>query len=324
MKVSVIVPVYNVENYICRCLESIINQTLKDMEIIIVDDGSTDNSINKIQLLVNANKNIKIIHQLNGGLSSARNKGLKHAVGEYVIFVDSDDWIEDDFLEVLYNTAKREDLDIVCGGHQKVYAGKPKEIIKREKKLYDLGVVSGSELLLKQLEIKDYRVEVWDDLFKREFLLDNNLYFAEGVLHEDELYTPSTLMVARRVKVIDHQGYMYRQRENSIMNQPVGLKNIAGYKYTLDCFLSNFDKSINEYDKKIYSKLCSHLFNLYMWKLTKMEGDIYLPFKNLPRKGIVRTIKYDYRYNLGQKIRLFMIVYTPHLYYKRLLRKYKN
>ncbi len=114
-KVSVIVPVYNVEKYLEECIESLINQTLTDIEIICINDGSTDNSLKILEELQKKDNRIKIINQKNSGVSSARNNGIENATGEYIGFVDSDDWIDSDYYEKLYNTAKKYNSDIAAG-----------------------------------------------------------------------------------------------------------------------------------------------------------------------------------------------------------------
>ena len=129
MKVSIIVPVYNVERHLNKCLDSLVNQTLKNIEIIIVNDGSLDNSQLIINEYSNKYKNIRTFIKKNGGLSDARNYGLKKAKGEYVLFVDSDDYIALDSCERLYNTAKQDDVDVLIGNYIKVDNGVEKILI---------------------------------------------------------------------------------------------------------------------------------------------------------------------------------------------------
>lgn len=224
MKVSVIVPVYNVEEYIEQCILSLLNQKFQDFEIIVVNDGSKDNSIEKIQYLINKYENIRLINQKNAGLSAARNTGLKNSKGKYISFVDSDDWVESNFLKNLYVAAEENDADIVCAGYKKVYENTDKkdEVMVRSAELIETQIISGEEALLYQYEHSEYRMEVWDDLYRREFLFENDLLFEEGYLHEDEMFTPLALLKANRVKFIDDISYCYRQRDNSIMNS---LKN---------------------------------------------------------------------------------------------------
>ncbi|CUQ11738.1 Hyaluronan synthase [Turicibacter sanguinis] len=267
MKISVIVPVYNVENYIVECLNSILNQTFEDIEVIIVNDGSTDNSMDKIKKIIKGNNNIQVINKNNGGLSSARNEGLMYAKGEYVIFIDSDDFIETDFLQNLYREAKQYNLDIACGGYKKFFSEERIEEKKRKEKIIELGVVEGNQFLLAQLENQDYRMEVWDDLYRREFLLNNNLIFTEDLLHEDEEFTPKSLLLAKRVKLVNTYGYLYRQRENSITTSKTTIKNIESIYYIIYEFKKMFDQSKNDVEKKCLSQLICIMIDIYFCKI---------------------------------------------------------
>lgn len=119
-KVSIIVPAYNTEKYISKCLESLVNQTLKEIEIILIDDGSKDNTLNIAKSFMEKDSRIKIISQTNQKQGAARNQGMRVAKGEYIGFVDSDDWVDLDYFEKLYNSAKKYDTDIACAGYKRV------------------------------------------------------------------------------------------------------------------------------------------------------------------------------------------------------------
>lgn len=317
MKVSVIIPVYNVEKYIKDCIQSVISQTLKNIEIIIVNDGSTDDSIDKIKKLVKENDNISVINKKNGGLSSARNEGLKHAQGEYVIFIDSDDYIERDFLEKLYIEAKNYDLDIACGGYKKYFANGGIEKKTRNDELMDLGVVKGVDFLLVQLENNDYRMEVWDDLYRREFLINNNLLFTEDLLHEDEDFTPRALLVANRVKLVKTYGYLYRQRENSIMSTKCTIKNVESIYYIIHEFRRIFEGSKNEVEKKCLSRLILIMVDIYFGKILSSNEE--KKFDLAKKINVLQTThgldKSHLRFK--QKLR-FNIPYISLLNFKRL------
>lgn len=174
-KISVIVPVYNVEKYLSKCINSILDQTHKNLEIILIDDGSTDNSGKLCDEYYNKDKRIKVIHQKNGGLSVARNSGLEIATGEYIMFIDSDDYYEKKSCELLYNEIKRKDADYVIGNYIHVnYNGE-----KWDKPLFDQEIYGRFKL-----SIKDYKKSffvmnsvVWNKIFKREFIEKNNLRF---------------------------------------------------------------------------------------------------------------------------------------------------
>lgn len=322
MKVSVVIPVYNVQDYIVECLESIMAQDLKDIEVIIVNDGSTDNSISNIQNIIDNNRNIHLINKINGGLSSARNTGLLHAKGEYVLFLDSDDYLKKDFLYKLYNEAIEYDLDIACGGNTRFYVDNTIYPRIRNEFLCKSSVISGQKFLLDQLEYNDYRMEVWDDLYKREFLLENNLFFVEGILHEDEEYTPRALLAAKRIKLVETYGYMYRQRENSIMSSTVNIKHVSSIEYIMNSFIDRFEETKIENEKLIFSKLCFNMFNVYIGKILKISVDNKYEFiRNIRRKKIISVINYNSQLNWKQRLNGILLKHFPFLYYKKICMK---
>lgn len=207
-KVSIIVPVYNVEKYIDKCLNTLVNQTLKDIEIIIVNDGSPDNSqeiIDKYQKKYP--KKIKSFIKENGGQGSARNFGLEKATGEYIGYVDSDDYIELDMYEKLYNKAKKQDLDIViCGNYCVTETGEKtveldRKIFKDKKKNAYFG-----------------KMAVWNKIYKKELLLNGNISFRSKLWYEDLDFTVQILSLAKKVGYVDKPLYNYLIREGSTMN----------------------------------------------------------------------------------------------------------
>lgn len=323
MKVSVIVPVYNVESYIRDCLESIVKQTLTNIEIIIVNDGSTDNSIANIQDMIDLNKNIKLINKLNGGLSSARNEGLKFARGEYIAFIDSDDYIDSDYLEKLYNEAKYYDLDIACGGNSKVYSNHNVVTMNRDISLYEMGVVSGEDFFIKQWLVNDFRGEVWDDLYKRSFLLENNLMFINGLLYEDNEFTPKVLKYATRVKLVNTYGYYYRQRDGSIMHSKKGSKELEDMQFILNEHLKLLNQSNKADLKSSYSKLIT--VGLYAYINSIMISNVQNKIKYFHSKQIkllINSIKYNKDISLKQKLNFMLLKYLPRIYYFRLIKIY--
>lgn len=211
-KISVIVPVYNVEGYIKRNIESIISQNIH-MEIIYVDDGSTDKSACIIRKYMEIDDRIKLFQKENAGIGAARNYGLQQASGKYVIFIDSDDYIEENSLEILFNTAEEYGLDIVQGCHKKVDA--EGNYIKGSNNAVNIGdPISGPRWLIE----KELIVVVWLYLIKREHLIKNKLNFYEDIYHEDFEYTPRLIYYADRIKAIDLCFYNYVQREGSFMS----------------------------------------------------------------------------------------------------------
>ena len=223
--VSVIVPVYNVERYLRKCIESILNQTYQDLEVILVDDGSKDCSGNICDEYAAKDARIRVIHKENGGLSDARNCGIDVAKGEYLLFVDSDDFIHSQMLEVLYDAMQDIGADIsVCNFlnvpegqdlQQETITDPSRHIYREQEKLAQLYV---NNLVT---------VVAWNKLYSRR--LFQTLRYPKGRLHEDEFVIHRLLFEARSVVYVDVVLYYYVQRQNSIMGK-YSIKNIRdGY-----------------------------------------------------------------------------------------------
>ncbi len=210
---SVIIPVYNVEDYLNECLDSVINQTLEDIEIICIDDGSTDNSPNILKEYQKKDSRIKIITKENGGQATARNLGIKEAQGEYIAFVDSDDFIEPTMFEKLYTKAKDNNLDIaMC--KIATYDNQTKEI-KDNVWYYMLGVFRDFEKdIFNHKDTKEFTCHIavtpYNKIYKTTLLKENNILFPEGLIFEDEKFFYDTYLRAKRVSIVDEFLYYYR------------------------------------------------------------------------------------------------------------------
>lgn len=198
-KISCIIPVYNVENYIEKCISSIEKQYTDEIEIIVVNDGTKDQSIEKIKEY----KNIQIINKENGGLSSARNVGMKQATGEYIWFIDGDDYIENNAIEKLLNKIKLES-DIISFNYYKENNSKKVKIIEninnyqKERKIF-------------------INTSACTKIFKKSFLESNNIYFHEGIIYEDLALIPYLMLLTNKIEYLDDCLYTYVSRNNSIM-----------------------------------------------------------------------------------------------------------
>ena len=203
MKLSIIVPVYNVEEYIVKCIESLLNQNIEDYEIIVVNDGTKDRSIDLIHERFQSDK-LLIFEQTNMGLSEARNTGLKKAHGEYVWFFDSDDWMETNSLQNIIESLNGEDILYF----QKYY----------EEKNGHHKIISGPDAVLsgKALSKSKYHHPVQFYIYKSSFLKNNNLTFEKGLIHEDSLFTPIALYKAKRVVAYNKPIYHLLRRESSL------------------------------------------------------------------------------------------------------------
>ena len=219
--ISVIVPVYKVEQYLDQCVQSITDQTYRNLEIILVDDGSPDNCGAMCDAWAEKDTRIRVIHKINGGLSDARNEGLKAAIGDLVGFIDSDDWIEPEMFQVLYNQMCSEKSDIAsCGIVLFWENGRPEERLS----------IKGNAVLDTKAALKAIIEESWikqpvcNKLYKRHLI--SQLVFPVGKTHEDAFWTYQAVAQARRVSVSDEMLYHYRQRDNSIMGSSYSLKRL--------------------------------------------------------------------------------------------------
>lgn len=218
-KVSIIIPVYNVESYLRRCLDSVVNQTLKDIEIILVNDGSTDGSLAICEEYAKNDDRIKIVTRKNGGLSAARNTGLEHATSEYIGFIDSDDWVDTNFFEELYKTATENDCDIAFGDI--VRKGEKKHKIRLNIQKVEIAETFEDKLALAQ-GIKN--PGVWNKIYKR-YLFDN-LRFEEGIYYEDGEFTIKVMHKCNKVASVPNIYYYYFVNPTSIVKSKPTLKKI--------------------------------------------------------------------------------------------------
>lgn len=238
--VSVIVPVYNCEQYIKECLDSVVLQNKIPFEVICIDDGSTDNSLEVIKSYQKNHDCISIISKPNEGLSVARNTGLMYAHGIYVQFLDSDDMLETGALDRLYQVSKELDLDVLFFNAKTIYDN---ESLRNSFPQYNTYYVTkadlshpsrGLDLLVSMQEHGEYRAPVWQQFYKRSFMLEKGLVFERYILHEDNLFTFLCLCKANLAARINEGLYCRRIRQDSIMTSTVKFKNVYGY---LRCYM---------------------------------------------------------------------------------------
>ena len=216
--ISVIVPVYKVEAYLDRCVESIVDQTYRNLEIILVDDGSPDNCGAMCDAWAAKDPRIKVIHKENGGLSDARNAGMAIAAGVYISFVDSDDWVDTSFTEVLYNLAIQTDAEIAeCCFTKTTGSEVPKETTG------EITVCTAEEAMDKHIRITMFKQVVWNKLYHRDVLC---AMFEKGKYHEDEFWTYQIIADCRKLAHIDRSLYYYFQRADSIMGEGYSIKRL--------------------------------------------------------------------------------------------------
>ena len=258
--ISVIVPIYSIDQYIGICIESLLNQTYKNLEIILVDDGSPDRCPEICDLYASKDKRIKVIHKENGGLVSARKSGLAIYRGQYIGYVDGDDWVDPDFYESVYNAITESQSDVVCAGFSRDLFTKSVHF----KNHYRLGIYEGKELVELQNNMISYgdfyrpgiTTYVWNKLFKKEILYHHQMSVDEKIsIGEDAAVVYPVLMECNRVCLTDCVSYHYRQREDSMLKknasfekEVIKLKYLSRYMETFtQIYGRRFQKQVRDY-----------------------------------------------------------------------------
>lgn len=283
MKLSIIIPVYNVEQYVGKCIESCLNQDLPkdEYEIIVVNDGSPDNSVQIVEQYIKPENNVRLVHRENGGLSAARNTGLEEAKGEYVWFVDSDDWIEKDVLNFLYNKASEHNLDVLCFNFQHAYPDG--QIQKYTIPFDEEDKVHCGFQFVQKIHMPPC---AWIAFYKLDFLNKYKLRFYEGILHEDLEFTPRAYVLAERVIYTDTIIYNYYQREGGIMRSNRNEKRCRDLLQISDS-LYKFSQEHLRHDKVVHICFMNKIsfafaqslayYNPSYFSLSQYKGKEYYP-----------------------------------------------
>ncbi|MDD2336049.1 MAG: glycosyltransferase family 2 protein [Geobacteraceae bacterium] len=293
--VSIIIPIYNVEKYLRECVDSALRQTYKDIEVILIDDGSPDNCPQICDEYMTLDTRVKAIHQVNGGLSSARNSGLKVSRGEYVYFLDSDDYIAENAIKELYTEVTEKNLDVVLfdsfviDEYGKIDANNHYYI---RKGVYDK-VCDGKCLFTELINNNDYRSAVQYLFIRRSCLVNCKLSFYDGIVHEDELFTFLLLMQCQRTGHLPQSLYFRRIRSCSIMTMPSSEKNFVGCLCVLEEMLKYYVE--NKFEARVGSAVRSHICSFF--------GITYCRFRSLNKRGRKKNIeKKKYLFNIMQKV----------------------
>lgn len=228
IKISVIVPVYNTQDYLKKCLESIVNQTLTDIEIIVVNDGSTDKSLDILKNYQFKYDNIIIINKQNEGQGAARNKALEICKGDFIAFVDSDDYIEENMLESMFSKSLESDLDVVVCNYKYVNNTEQERKNDNSPVLDEQEIISNVECIKRFLVTETIEGFSWNKLFKRELFNINNIRYPEGMKYEDIPTIVSLLINAKKIGFINSKLYNYVTRENSTTSSQ-NIQNIRDY-----------------------------------------------------------------------------------------------
>lgn len=312
MKVSVIVPVYNVEKYIKKCLDSLVNQTLDGVEIIVVNDGSPDNSQKIIGEYTKKYKNVKSYIKENGGLSDARNYGIKKATGEYISFVDSDDYIRNDMLEIMYNYAIKEDLDVVVCDSINVYD-------------------NGSEILIKSNnnysdnDVRNYIISppmACTRLFKKTIF--DKIQFKKNIYYEDLEMTPKVVNITDKIGFVSEGLYYYVQRDGSIMKQNVFNKKLLNI---FDVLKSNKDLLEDKFPEEIEYMYITHLLRTASLRFLNYDNGKEYIYKihNIMKEYFPKWKNNVYYKKSSFKLKLICILaYNKNILLLKLIKKVTN
>jgi len=272
--ISIIVPIYNVEEYLTICVDSLLKQQNVHIEIILVDDGSTDRSGAIADQYSQKDTRVKVIHQKNGEASAARNAGLDIAQGEYIAFVDSDDWLKENSLCELYHEAIRFQADVVMGkvefghtdGSMSYYKPVPDDMLNIS--------FTGKECFIRLVKAWSYRPMVWNYIYRKSFLDEIQARFVVGVTpHEDELWTPVVICQASKIVMVDTEYYYYRQREQSVLYSTNFKKRLNAYIHVNNRLFEFADRyDFSGVDGELKNWLYVTIFNLYSWAFSHLPA----------------------------------------------------
>ena len=309
--ISIVVPVYNVEKYLKKCIDSIINQTYENLEIILVDDGSTDNSKKICDEYILKDNRIKVIHKENGGLSDARNVGVDKAKGEYIVFIDSDDWIDEKMIEILYYIIKKNNSDISICDYFLAY-NEEEQNQKEEIQFYQFNNIEALKKLYDE-NLNIIMTITCCKLFKK--ILFSDIKFPKGKIHEDEFTTYKLLYKSKKISYTNEKMYYYRQREDSITHRKFSIKNLDA----VDAFEEriSFFKNIVK-NKFLYYKSVESLYFFCMKSYFLYEKEInndkkVLKFLRKKAKNILKG-KSKFLWDFKLRIIYSSFIINPNLY----------
>lgn len=271
LKISVIVPLYNTEDYVGEALDSVLRQTMPDFEVIVINDGSTDNGLAVVEEMARQDSRVRVFSQANQGLSISRNVGIGHARGEFIYFFDSDDLLEPRAFEILYNECVENALDFVFfDADSFVDRGCSLKEIDYERNIeLEAKVCKGPDVLMKLLKENSYRAPVWMNLIRASFLRKAGLDFYPKIIHEDELFTVKLFLNADRVGYMPYILIHRRMRLNSIMTQNITWKNIHGYTAVVRELMS-YRGRVDKYRQKIIDVFLNRTVNAVLKKSNRL------------------------------------------------------
>lgn len=314
MDLSIIVPVYNVEDYIRPCIESIFKQGLNDddFEVIIVNDGTEDNSIGVIQDIINEHNNVTVINQENQGLSVARNNGIALAKGEYILMLDSDDLLIENRLPILLNKALETQVDLVVANYLEMTDGKTQIFQEDGRHEITFQEKTGEQLFLEDL--KPYQCNVWRTLYRRNFILENRLSFIPGIYYEDLPFTYECYLKAQRCLRTSCYFHIYRDSRSGSITASFSFQKAKSYCASIAKTWNL--RQIEGQSPEVRYKLEEDVFTTYKMMI---YHTLHCIRKSSERKGVINSLLIDapnlkFTHSLWQRETTFMIQNIPFLY----------
>ena len=299
--ITVVVPIYNVEKYLPQCIESILAQDYSNLEIILVDDGSPDNCGVMIDEYAKKDKRIRIVHQQNAGLSAARNTGIKIAKGKYITFIDSDDFIDVDFISYLYQLIKEHDADVsVCNPY---FFWEEQEFGEKKKQKEKKSVYSGEKALEVMLYQKEFETSSWGKLYKTEHFDD--VLYPKGKLYEDLGTTYKILLKSNKVVVSNLEKLNYLQRSTSIIGSNFKPAEMDYVRFAEEICVAMKKKS-KALEKAALSRYLSTNFSVLLKVNKTMEhSELETELKN-NIKAVRGSVFWDKKVRLKSKVAILL------------------
>lgn len=307
MLISIIIPIYNVEKYLHKCLESIVNQSYKNIELVLVNDGSTDNSGLICDDFAKNDNRIKVIHQKNARMAAARNAGFRITTGELIWFIDSDDWIEPGAIDAIFRAMNNNQLDMIGFSYRYYYHDN--QTFSAPQKCQTIETCSAIDYIKTETFLSPL---IWSFVYRRTFLTANNLIFNESILHEDEAFNLECFSKLIKIKKIDKSLYNYRQRENSFMSSKPTHLRLESFAVLIK-MCQNYKN--HEFEELFLTKKIYNLISILFTFLVKFEYDAKFKTKIINEiSQLVKSQKINPEDAYGIKIEKYIYNINPKLY----------
>lgn len=300
--ISVIVPVYNVEQYLDRCVRSIVNSDYKNLQIILVNDGSSDGCPKLCDKWGEIDKRVEVIHKLNGGLSSARNAGLRQASGQYISFIDSDDYIHPKMFQYLIENIQEDNSDVAVCGVEEFYENG----VYRRFRSVDKKILLNEKEIIEKIFTGSLMIAVMNRLYRRDVL--NNVEFVEGKLYEDVFFDTDIFLkrgIELKISVLPNTGYYYLRRNDSIMGKTEKKGPSSDLFFAYEYLFEN----LNKYNEQALNRIATYTIYYLMSFVNNRQVECTSEFKNNLKKFLVKYRKYVSISEVGVKYKLRLLAF---------------